>query len=383
MEDFIHVPGRGTFKVVDVDVGRRESGKLAIPWSGGVTVRNTVTREEFERDYFIEPSENRDPQEAADQLKNELLVQGYYGSNALDDEGMRDIINRVMASPDDYVTEDGQPNALLDSLMQQTQWYRGVTQLQDEWRDPSMRPAEKAQRISDAARSLLTLYRQYAGVDINTDELDTNNDGIITQQELQASPNVPDGFEDWAFRVASGANSQMAAIESLILPKARENGTSPFMRSLEQLEREAGAPAVSRATRRGEARALRERYGLDTSKLDLEKMGNDLYMNETSLEDLEDAAKLEAKALYPHMPDGVDYETYSNPFATAYMNILELPRPGYNDPLLRKFLGGAEAPNLGEWEDVLRADGRYEETDGYRRSLFSSMGSLGQTLGFS
>ncbi len=382
MERFIYVPGRGAFKVVDVDVGRRDSGKLAIPHSGGISNPTVVTAEEFQRDYFIEPSENRDPEEAAEQLKNELLIQGYYGTGALDDPAMRGIINQVIASPDDYMTEDGQPNALLDSLMQQTQWYRGVTQLQDEWRDPSMRPAERSQRISDAARSLLTLYRQYAGVDINTDELDTNKDGIITQQELQASPNVPEGFDDWAFRVASGANSQMAAIESLILPKARENGTSPFMRSLEQLEREAGAPAVSRATRRGEARALRERYGLDTSKLDLEKMGDDLYMNETSLEDLEEAAKLEAKVLYPHMPDGVDYETYSNPFVTSYMNILELPRPGYNDPLLRKFLGGAEPPNLGTWEDTLRNDGRYEETDGYRRSLFSSMGSLGQTLGF-
>jgi hypothetical protein len=111
-------------------------------------------------------------------------------------------------------------------------------------------------------------------------------------------------------------------------------------------------------------------------------MGDDLYMNATSLEDLEQQAQLEAESLYPHMPRGTDYSTYSTPYATSLMNILELPQPAYNDPMMRRFLGGAEAPTLAAWEDMLRSDGRYEETDGYRRDLFSSLGSVGQTLGF-
>ena len=274
MEEYIYVTGRGAFKVVDVDIGRGKVGKLAIPSTGGITVRpdQFISEEELQRDYFIDGKDDlNDSDAAAKRFTQELYASGYYGSNALDDQGVRDVISQVLQNPDAYQSTDGQPNALLDAMLQQTAWFQNVTALQDEWRDPSMRAAERQQRVSDAARSLLTLYRQYTGIDIDTSQLDVDNDGIITQSELAASPDVPAGFDTWAMNVASGANSQMAAIESLILPSARKDATSPFMRSLEQLEREAGAPAVSRATKRGEARSLRERYGLDTSKENLLK----------------------------------------------------------------------------------------------------------------
>ena len=384
MEEFVYVQGQGSYKIIEVDVGRRDPWRVAIPWTGAISNPQLLTDAELRQDYVIGPAatESFDAQTESERIKNELLSINYYGSDALDDKGMQDVISQVLQNPDAYESSDGQPNALLDSMVQQTAWFQNVTALQDEWRDPSMSAAERGQRVSDAARSLLTLYRQYTGIDIDTSELDVNNDGIITQSELAASPDVPAGFDKWAMNVASGANSQMAAIESLILPSARKDASSPFMRSLEQLEREAGAPAVSRATKRGEARSLRERYGLDTSKENLLKMGDGLYMNTTSLEDLEQQAQLEAESLYPHMPRGTDYSTYSSPYATSLMNILELPQPAYNDPMMRRFLGGAEPPTLAAWEDMLRSDGRYEETDGYRRDLFSSLSSVGQTLGF-
>jgi hypothetical protein len=384
MSEYLFVEGKGNYRVIEVDVGRSEPWKVAVPWAGGMTSPKVISPEVFKRDYIEEAPAGPDFDEdiASARLEAELKARGWYGSDALDDLPMREVISLQMRDPDKYQNEDGTANALLQSLVQQTTWFQNVTKAQDDWRDPSMRAAERQQRISDAARSLLTLWRQYTGIDIDTAELDLDNDGIITQEELKASVNVPEGFEEWALKVASGVNSSLAAIESLILPEARKYATSPFMRSLEQLEREAGAPAVSRATKRGEARSLRERYGLDTSKENLLKMGEDLYMNATSLEDLEQQAQTEAESLYPHMPKGTDFTTYSSPYATSFMKILELPQPAYNDPMMRRFLGGAELPTLGAWEDELRGDGRYEETDGYRRSLFSSLGGVGQTLGF-
>ena len=387
MDEYVYVQGQGSYRIIEVDVGRSEPWKVALrgpDGSGGRTISQVLTPEQFSEDYVLGPElqASEDADLEADRIKNELMLANYYGSDALDDKGMQDVISQMLRNPDAYESDDGKPNALLEGLVQQTQWFQNVTKAQDDWRDPSMRFAEKRQRISDAARSLLTLWRQYTGIDIDTAELDLDNDGIITQEELKASANVPEGFEEWALKVASGVNSSLAAIESLILPEARKYATSPFMRSLEQLERDAGAPAVSRATNRGEARSLRERYGLDTSKENLLKMGEDLYMNATSLEDLEQQAQTEAESLYPHMPKGTDFTTYSTPYATSFMNILELPQPAYNDPMMRRFLGGAELPTLGAWEDELRSDGRYEETDGYRQSLFSSLGGVGQTLGF-
>ena len=197
------------------------------------------------------------------------------------------------------------------------------TERQARWNDPQYRQADKDNDIITQAQRLMQLQSQYTGEQLTWTDFSTDGDMNVSIDELRQGNS---DLTSWAERIASGQTSEQTAVLEWLQPAALEIDNSPYNRTLENEIIKQGQSAVSKAGLSGDVSDLRARYGLESSQADLASWGNKLYMNEGSIEELEEQFKLESQALYPNKPLDVDWNTWASPYLSL-IHISEPTRP--------------------------------------------------------
>ncbi len=388
-----HIAGRvgplnsGTnFIIFEIDTGGAiqqivvKTGKASATNSA-----DTMTRDEFTEfmagDVILAPNEMT-PAEAgtfALQYANDIVTSGLAGTLAVQDPEVMEIYNQAWSGQSFQDDTGNFDFSSFEMNMVMTDYYQQQTARQAQWNDPTFSQADRNNAILSQAQRLMQLENQYTGQQLDWTALSTDDDLTVTIEELT---NGNPELASWAERIASGAVSEGSAILEWIQPAALEIANSPYNRTLENEKRKAGERGVSEAGLAGQVNSLRERYGLESSAQDLSSWGTRMYMNEISLDELEEQFKLESQALYPNKPLDVDWNTWASPYQTAFQDVLETYKPDFRDPTLQEYLTGAEAPNLFEFKKKLRQDSRWEGTKNARDTYYRNFSLVGQKMGF-
>ena len=296
------------------------------------------------------------------------------GTDATTDSGIMRGLAELIANPDMGEAEQ-------QALWIGTDWWDAHTQKQLAWNDYGT--AEKNLLIEEAATNLLTVYEYYTGVPADTTGFyDADGQFNVTLLE-QRSPEL----YQHAFDLASGAATQVGLVGSWIKPAAVLIDQSPHNRRLEEELRLQGMRDMGIAAARSSVADLYETYGLRASNYTIDTVVNKLYMNQMSLDEIETTVKNHSLAKYPHKPLDMDWATYADPYQDAFSSLLEMPRPGFQDPTLAQYLqapvvDGAEVPNVYEFERKLRQDPRWENTKNAKDAYSSAFGQIGRLMGF-
>ena len=306
--------------------------------------------------------------------ENFLYESSAYGTDALADPTYMAALAEYLASP------DMEPNAL-EELIRRTDWWDSRTDRHRIFSNLS--EAEQSQQILDQAQGLLTLWEYYTGETIDWmgyDEQGLPRRSVVSIDELQRfNPSL----YEWATKVADGTSTQQTAVNTWVKPAAAEIENSPHNRRIEEETIAAGRRGVDVATNRGSVVDLYNRFGLDVSESEAARVAEQLYMNETSLEDVEGTVKDASQAVWVNKPRDVDWETWASPYTMAYSNVLETTRPDFRDSAMTTHLGGAEMPNLADFKQGLRGLDSWQYTDNAKESYATTFGTIGRMMGFS
>lgn len=313
------------------------------------------------------------------QYSYDIMQAGLAGSDAVQNPEVMEIYNQAWSGQSFLDDENNFDFSSFEMNMVMTDYYQQQTARQAQWNDPTFSQADRNNAILSQAQRLMQLQNQYTGQQLDWTALSIDDDLTVTIEELT---NGNPELASWAERIASGAVGEGSAILEWIQPAALEIANSPYNRTLENEKRKAGERGVSEAGLAGQVDSLRERYGLESSAQDLSSWGTRMYMNEISLDELEEQFKLESQALYPNKPLDVDWNTWASPYQTAFQDVLETYKPDFRDPTLQEYLTGAEAPNLFEFKKKLRQDSRWEGTKNARDTYYRNFSLVGQKMGF-
>ena len=310
-----------------------------------------------------------------DQIVNGILAgdMNMAGTDATSDAGIMQGLTELIANPDMGESEQR-------ALWVGTDWWDNHTQKQLAWNDYGT--AEKNLKIEEAATNLLTVTEYYTGVPADTTFM-YGTDGQFNAALLQERN--PELYQN-AFNLASGAATQVGLVGSWVKPMAADIDQSPHNRRLEEEERLKGMRDMGIATARSSVVDLYEQYGLKASSYTIDTVVSKLYMNQMSLDEIEDTVKNHSLAKYPNKPLDMDWATYAEPYKNSFSSLLELPRPGFQDPTLAKYLQapteGDGVQNVYEFEKQLRRDPRWEKTKNANDSYHSAFGQIGRLMGF-
>jgi hypothetical protein len=304
--------------------------------------------------------------------ENFLYESSAYGTDALADPTYMAALAEYLASP------DMEPKAL-EELIRRTDWWDSRTDRHRIFSNLS--EAEQSQQILDQAQGLLTLWEYYTGETIDWMGYDGQDaSGDVSIDELRRfNPSL----YEWATKVADGTSTQQTAVNTWVKPAAAEIENSPHNRRIEDETIAAGRRGVDVATNRGSVVDLYNRFGLDVSESEAARVAEQLYMNETSLEDVEGTVKDASQAVWVNKPRDVDWETWASPYTMAYSNVLETTRPDFRDSAMTTHLGGAEMPNLADFKQGLRGLDSWQYTDNAKESYATTFGTIGRMMGFS
>ena len=299
----------------------------------------------------------------------------WLGTDATEDQGIMDGLAKFISDP-------MMGDATFEALWVGTDWYQRHTEKQREWTGNLLGRETKDQRIIDAAIQLLQVRDYYTG---EASDLSLMRDaaGKLTVAALKQADPV---LHQKAFDLASGASTQPFLVADWIKPYALTIKNSPHNRRINDELRQQGLQAMGVAEAKSQITDLYERYGLDVSNHTIEESVQKLYMNQMSLDEVEENVKDHSLALYPNKPINMDWATYAKPFRDSYATILETSMPGFRDSTLATYLqnpatDSGEAPNLYEFEKLLRKDPRWEKTKNARDEYHSAFGQIGRLMG--
>jgi hypothetical protein len=311
-----------------------------------------------------------------DQIMSSIIAgdMNMAGTDATSDAGIMHGLAELIANP-------GMGEAEQTALWVGTDWYDAHTQKQLAWNDYGT--AEKNLKIEEAATNLLTVTEYYTGTPADTAFM-YGTDGQFNVALLQQRN--PDLYQN-AFDLASGAATQVGLVGSWVKPMAVDIDQSPHNRRLEEEVRLQGMRDMGIASARSSVVDLYEQYGLQASGYTIDTVVSKLYMNQMSLDEIETTVKNHSLAKYPNKPLEMDWATYAEPYKDSFSSLLELPRPGFQDPTLAKYLqqapeDGVGPPNVYEFEKQLRRDPRWEKTKNANDSYHSAFGQIGRLMGF-
>jgi hypothetical protein len=311
-----------------------------------------------------------------DQIMSSIIAgdMNMAGTDATSDAGIMHGLAELIANP-------GMGEAEQTALWVGTDWYDAHTQKQLAWNDYGT--AEKNLKIEEAATNLLTVTEYYTGTPADTAFM-YGTDGQFNVALLQQRN--PDLYQN-AFDLASGAATQVGLVGSWVKPMAVDIDQSPHNRRLEEEVRLQGMRDMGIASARSSVVDLYEQYGLQASGYTIDTVVSKLYMNQMSLDEIETTVKNHSLAKYPNKPLEMDWATYAEPYKDSFSSLLELPRPGFQDPTLAKYLqqapeDGVGPPNVYEFEKQLRRDPRWEKTKNANDAYHSAFGQIGRLMGF-
>lgn len=301
-------------------------------------------------------------------MERTMFEMGIYGSDALSDPTVLAVIGDFIARPDMSPEE-------LQGRLQQTTWWKTHTEKQNAWNDKS--PAQQDLEIVDAASQLAGVWFTYTGQNINLADFDANGDGNVTGAELKAGNSE---LYQRAMDIASGASTQPSVINSWVKAEAEKDPESPWSRTLRNEEKERGQFQVDVETQAGAVMDLYQAYGIDMDWDTALRMGRDLAMNRTSMEELTQNVDDMATALYPSKPKGMTTRQWAQPYTQTMMSVLEVGDPDLNDASLQRAL--SEGMTLGDFRKQLKSEDRWLKTKNARDEFNGTLSGLGNQMGF-
>lgn len=303
-----------------------------------------------------------------DHLKTALMNMDIWGTSAMDDPGVLAVIGLFISRP------DMSPNELTGRL-DDTAWGREHNDKQKRWDDKS--PAQQDQELMDNVFALVGTWFTYVGEDLNVMQWDANGDGILTSEEVKAgNPGLYNAAIGWA----NGSLTERQVVETWIKPEANKVDQSPWMRTIQSEEKAKGAQEVGIESTAQQVETLYRDYGIPISREEALKLGEDIWMNRSSMAELELSLDEQAMALYPGKPKGVKTMTYAQPYMQQYKSLLEVADVGLDDPLVQSAMGNNMT--LGDFSTKLREDSRWMETSNARDTHYTQLGALGRQMGF-
>ena len=291
------------------------------------------------------------------------------GTDALADSGVMFGIASLIADTD-------MDPAAVEDLFVGTDWWEAHTAAENAWNDASM--ADRNQLVIDSALSLLQTMEYYTGTPMDSANL-LDVDGNLSWDVLkERDPDLAEKAE----ALASGKTTMVQLVTTWIKPAAAGIPNSPHNRRLEEELQQQGAGFAAVAEKRGQVIGLYEAYGIAPTEGVVNNTAQQLWMNETSLVDLEDTIKDASVQRWPTKPRELDWATWAEPYRTSYKTLLETGTPSFKDDLLKQHLGGQEIPSVYDFERLLRKDPRWQQTKNAKDSYYSTYGQIGRLMGF-
>lgn len=368
------VPGRSIKIVVEhtgsqrVDATRIDAnawGVISDGWIEGGTTSEGM---------FVDTRFNSGTRSWNDIVEGLLYAAGLYGTDALESDDVMAVIAEFIARPDMQTPE-------LDARLQQTDWWDQTTEAQRGWNDLST--VDQIKSIKDNAQVLAGIWTAYTGEQIDLMSFDTDDDGVVSVDEIDAG-NTELG--EWARKLSAGEVSQQTVVLEWVRPAALEINNSPANRIIIEEEQAQNERGFTIGENKKEVADLWERYGIDISDADASNYADQMYMQEKSLADYEETAKTLSDVRWQGKPEGVDFDTWSKPYATTYANLLEVGEPTFRDDDFAGFLddgvGGEGGVNMYDFKKSLRKDARWANTQNAKTAYSQTLGSLGRMMGF-
>jgi hypothetical protein len=303
-----------------------------------------------------------------EQIEEALFAMGIYGSDAMADRGVLDLIALWIARP-------GMSAGELQQRLQETDYWDSKTVKQKEWDD--LPTAERDLRIADEAAKLAGLWWTYVGEDLSLDVYDTDGDGTVSPAELEAGN--PELYRQ-ALSVASGQATQQTVINTWIKAEAEKNENSPWSRIKRDEEKAQGQEEVNIETKAAEVQQLYRDWGFELPWAEALKIGEQVSMNETSIAEIEQDLDEKASITYQGKPKGIKTSDWAAPYLEMFSNQLEVARPSLLDKTVQTALQSGQS--LTEFKMSLREDSRWLETQNARDQMFTTFGQLGRQMGF-
>lgn len=304
-----------------------------------------------------------------DQLVQDTLMNaGIWGTNAMSDQGVLNLLAEFMARPSMTAKE-------FDWKLSQTEWGQSHTDDQKTWNDKSK--AQQDLELMDNATALIGTWFMYTGEVLEILEYDADGDGVVTPDELQAGN---PGLYQASLDVASGVKSQLMVVETWIKPEALKIEGSPWNRTITNEEKAKGALEVGIESNAASVQDLYRDYGIPITWDEALTLGEDVEMMRTSLAEIEQSLDEQAMALYPGKPPGVKTMTYAQPYMQQYKNLMEVPTVGLDDPMLQQAM--SDGMTIGDFATALRSDPAWMKTNNARDTHYQVMGQLGRQMGF-
>jgi len=303
-----------------------------------------------------------------------LMAAGIYGTDALESAEVMQVIAEFIARPD-------MSDAELTGRLQQTDWWDQTTAAEREWNDLST--ADQIKTIKENAQTIVGLWTAYTGEQMDWMSFDADGDGTVSTDELETSNNE---LAEWARKLSTGEVNQQTIVLEWIRPAALEIPDSPANRIVIEEEQAQNERSYQTGLNKNEVQELWERYGIDVSDADASRYADQMYMQETSIVDLEETAKGLSNVRWAGKPEDVDFDTWASPYKTAYSSLLETSEPTFRDESFSRFLddglGSEGGFNMYEFKKALRQDARWANTQNAKDMYAQSMGSIGRMMGF-
>lgn len=302
-----------------------------------------------------------------DMFERILYEAGLYGSEALSDQGVLNIIAMYMARD--------MTDAELVNRLQQTDWYQGQSDLERTWNDKS--DAQKNQEIVDHASQLISRIFSYVGEVVNIMDFDANGDGTVSADELKAgNSELYQAALDWA----SGARSEHQLVNEWLKPWAEKSENSPWARMVRDETLAQRQFDVDVENRAAEILGLYRRYGLNMTWENALGIASQVQWNEESMGQMMEDLDAQATALYSNKPRGIDTQTWAAPYLRTYAELMEVAEPDLFDNDIQAALTGGM--NLGDFRQHLRSTDRWLETDNAAQEFYGATSSISRQFGF-
>lgn len=283
---------------------------------------------------------------------NQLFANAGYDPNgaAANDPQVRALLFKYAEQGPNHIDEQ-----TLTNLLQQTKYYQSLTAQAQKWNNPTTTQAEKQAEISTAASTLMQQYQQATGVLLS-----------LTDPTLTS----------WAMKMASGQLTQAQIFEQWIKPTALSMGTSPLAEQTAQAQNQVSYDTGNSIE---QIRQLYTQWGVPFSDSTLQQLGQKLAYHQTTINDITNSLRQQAKTLYPWMDPNVDTQTQAQPWMSTYESILERPAT-LDNPDIQKALTEGMPPY--QFAQYLRSKDEWKTTQNFQQSWSNTLTSLGQQMGF-
>jgi hypothetical protein len=220
------------------------------------------------------------------------------------------------------------------------------------------------------AAQLANSYWQYSGKWIDMGKM-TDVNALMSQ--------APDLYK-YAYQVASGAMTDLEAIEVWIKPAAAQNPNSWWS---EQLRQRSAQGFQSQNDAENYAEQIVNSFGQWGVPMDYSQAkdyGTKIAAGTMSMADVMEVMKDQAQGLYPNKPRETATNTWAAPYVSTYGSLMERPDPGLQSNDIQQAL--STGMTIGDFRKYLKAKPEWQYTKNAKDEYASKFMQIGQMMGF-